>query len=318
MYYSTMPYVTPAVLKAAPTGIAWNTVPYPNASDADQYAEQVRMCSRATSIIDGYCNQILRATLDTETLIGPGTWRLSVSPSGNGVFLVSRWPVIDALQALVSPTDNVPPNWTLVPAQSLYIAQGFNDPAPGSAGADAYEVEIAPGYVSWGWGRGSTRVQLSYINGWPHTELTQPATVGATTLNVADVTGFVSLAGDGASPTLYDEPYDEQLSITSAQATAPTILPVSNTAVQAGPGTLTLAAPLNYAHDAGTMVTTMPTAIQWATILLASAQALSRGATAVTVQALRGSLKTAGDANSSVRGYLQQAKEILEPYRRII
>jgi len=234
------------------------------------------------------------------------------------MFLVSRWPVIEAVQGLYSSSMTIPPQWSVVPASSMWIAEGFDVAAPGAAGAEAYMVEIAPGIVSWINGRAGLRFQLSYINGWPHAQLAAAASAGDTSIQVTDVTGFYSLSGVGVTATIFDEPNDEQVTVAGSEAVNPTILPFSKTAVQTGPGTLTLSSPLQYSHDAGLLVTTIPASVQWATILLAGAQALSRGATAVTVQALRGSLSGSNDMKAGVRAYIEQAKDILVNYRRIL
>jgi hypothetical protein len=45
-------------------------------------AEQTNICWRASGIIDNYCNQVLRATVDTEYLSGPN-YRVTVQTGSN-------------------------------------------------------------------------------------------------------------------------------------------------------------------------------------------------------------------------------------------
>jgi hypothetical protein len=79
-----------------------------------------------------------------------------------------------------------------------------------------------------------------------------------------------------------------------------------------GPGTLTLASPLNYAHEGGIMVSALPSTVIWATALLAGAAALTRGATATTVQT------TGGKQQVTESGLRAQARMLLNTFRRTI
>lgn len=277
--------------------------------------EAARICWRATHWVDGYCNQPLRGAYTTETLTGPNTWRLSVDPdTGVGHFLTSRWPVINVLSCMWSNSGTFPPSWYVIPLTDVDVAGGFvEDPAmsydPGAAGADAYFIGIAPGYVCWP--RNSTRVQMAYINGWPHTSLTSPAPAGATTLSVDDVTGMA-----GLMPQVFDEPNDETVCVTAVSATNPVVLPSpADVTIETGPGTLTLANPTTWPHDIGTTVSTMPYTVQQACILHATAQALVRGASSITAQRMPGKLQSAG---GGIKDIMADAKELLDPFKRVI
>ena len=63
---------------------------------------------------------------------------------------------------------------------------------------------------------------------------------------------------------------------------------VTAASVTAGPGTLTLSSALAYPHQAGTVVTTLPAAVDQACIYFAAAEALTRGATSTTIHAVGG------------------------------
>src|SRR5258707_15015855 len=67
-------YITPDVLRRAPTGIDWTSIPSRRSSTLEQRAEQANMCLRATGMVNSATNQVLRATLDTEFFSGPD-WR---------------------------------------------------------------------------------------------------------------------------------------------------------------------------------------------------------------------------------------------------
>jgi hypothetical protein len=113
---------------------------------------------------------------------------------------------------------------------------------------------------------------VSYVNGWPHTPLTEDAGEGETVLNVDDVTGWAL-----ASRFAYDGAQTEQLSGESVFAASPLVLPNDAGTAQAGAGTITLAAPLSFAHAKGTVVSALPADVIYATVLACAVQALTGG-----------------------------------------
>lgn len=304
---TSTPYVTPAALTAAPTGIAWGTVgATARPTPAQQLAEQQNICYRATAMIDGFANQPLRATVDTETLYGPGDMRFTL----RGLvarLLLSRSPVTSVTGGQVAASAGFPPQWTAVPAVAWQIEKPligvYGTTSPGASGDGGAGVLLAPGYISpvrYGW-----MVQCQYVNGWPHCGLTTPATAGATTVTVDDCTGWGPPPGmtSGAAGTVHDPGRQEAIVAAASSAAS-------------GPGTLTLAVPLTFDHGQGTMVTTLPGTVVQAAILFACSQALVRGATATTIQAAPGSSSTAG--GKSVDDLAAEAEMLIRPFRRII
>ena len=130
-------------------------------------------------------------------------------------------------------------------------------------------------------GRNRFRVAFTYISGWPHTSLTAAAAAGASTIGVDDCTGWLLTGTNGetvgAAGIVYDAMGGGQEPVTFTAASATT-----------GPGTLTLSSPLHYAHAPGIMVSALPQTVIWATALLAGEAALTRGATATTIQTTGG------------------------------
>jgi len=297
------PYVTPELLLSAPTGISWATIPDKGAPVPAQQAEQMNICIRATAEADRICNQVLRATADPVTMYGPDYY-LTVGPNWVARMQLPRWPVLSVVSARVSPAAAFPPVWQTIPTDGIRVQ---NPPVgvPGDAGAGCAVALIAPGYVSWQNGRNGYMVELTYLNGWPHTSLTADATSGATTIAVDDVTGWL-----GATGTIFDGANTEQITVTAVTPI------VTGTATPIGPGMLTLATSLLNDHVSGVLVTTMPENIQWATIMLASAQALTRGATATTIQALPGVRTAMGGGDAG--GLIKTATDILNTYARVI
>jgi hypothetical protein len=300
------------MLTAAATGVSWSSIGSQASirpSSAEQLAEQWNICRRATSMADGMVNQVLKATIDVEQLSGPGDFRFQLqNNTGRARLLMSRSPVLQVLGGQYTPAGAFPATWTTLPATAFRIERPvigvYGTSVAGGSGDGGQAILLAPGYVTWLFGRYNTDIQVTYINGWPHTSLTSPATAGSTTLAVDDCTGWGPAAGStqGAAGTVYDAAQEEGIVCTAASATQ-------------GPGTLTLAGPLQFSHGYGTLISAMPSSIQQATILLAVSQALVRGSTATTVQAVPGSSVGPG---ASPKDFVDAARLILHPYKRVL
>jgi hypothetical protein len=306
------PYITPGMLLSAATGIQWSSIGGPGNSRPtveQQYAEQLNICHRATSMVSGAVNQAFHATVDNEQLTGPGDFRFQLqNNSGRARLLLSRTPVTNILGGQWTPASAFPAQWTLIAANQFRIEQPvlgiYGTTSPSGAGDGGQSILLAPGIITWWFGRMAYDIQVTYINGWPHGSLTAPAAAGATTISIDDCTGWGPPTGStsGASGIMYDAGQQETVTCTAASATS-------------GPGTLTLSRGLSYAHSYGVMVSTLPGAIVQATILFAVSQALTRGATATTVQAMPG---TSIGPGASPETFEKLAKSILAPYRRVI
>ena len=317
------PYISPTTLINAPTGIDFTTIPDVDSSPSQQNAEQWNMCMRATSMADQYCNQLLRASIDTEVHHGPD-YRVVVGPAAGGAYpsaywgavgsncrvIMGRWPILAVNGVKVAANAVWPRSWTSLPSGYFEPENPpyglFNSAAPADDAYGGQAVLIAPGYVSWNLGRNGYILEITYTNGWPHTSITANAVEGAETITVADTTGWAisNYVGTvaGVTGTFKDGGQTESVTVTSSSTTS-------------GPGTLTLTSPLNYPHEVGTIVTTLPAAVEWACILFASAQALTRGATTTTIHAIGGSAQSTG---GDISGLNTEAEILLHPFRRTI
>lgn len=309
------PYVTPDIITRAPTGISWSIIPFPKATTDAQLAEQTNICWRATGMVDAYCNQVLRATVDNEQQSGPN-FRITVENStGNTRFILQRWPVISILAVQTAANAVFPRQWQQVPAGYFDIEHPilgvYGSSTPSAAGEGGQSILIAPGLgAKWGRGRNGTRVAVSYINGWPHSSFTANVTAGASTVPVDDVTGFA-----GASAFVYDGAFTETVTVSSVTATTPLTLPNGGGTVAAGPGTVTLASPLLNNHESGIMVSAMPQSILWAATLAATTQALDAGIVSLSIQNIPGSQTVSGHG---IQDLIEEYMEILRPYRRVV
>jgi hypothetical protein len=311
------PYVVPGQLtKGYPLGISWQSIPTNSASDAEKYAAQVNICQQATAMADAKANQLLRASQNTEQLFGPGSWRVNALPNGNTRLLLSQWPIMSVSAIQVALSNVFPLQWTsvatgawLVERPSLYIT---GSSAAADSGTGGQAVQMGPGYLLWGGGGsfGSYVIETTYIAGWPHAGITVVASAGDLVLNVDDCTGWApttpgaaGIAGQGCSGVIYDQAGNQE---------PITCLAASTTA---GPGVLTLATALQYAHSPGITVSALPGQIQWATALYAASLALTRGATATKIQDIAG---TGGATASGAMDLQKQADELIKPFARVI
>ena len=262
------------------------------------------MCMRATAMVDAYCNQVLRATIDTETLSGPH-FRLTVQNSGNLRAIMSRWPVTQVISGQWAPS-SPPYQWTPIPVQYMVPEVppvGIYGTSAPSASGDGGQAVIIGGGAGWG-RRGGIAVQITYVNGWPHAGITAVANAGDSALAVDDCTGWapVTAGGQGAAGTVFDSGGQEVITCTAASATS-------------GPGILTLGSPLAYGHVPGTLVSSLPQQVQWAAINFAAAQALTRGATATTVQSVSGAAAGGGRGPEDLSG---EAELLCHPFKRSV
>ncbi|GAB2695939.1 hypothetical protein GCM10010442_11950 [Kitasatospora kifunensis] len=303
------PYVTPAMLTSAPAGISWAVVPTLTASAQTQTAQLAQVCWQATSAVDRYCLQPLRATVNTETGSGPGLPRIaSDRATRKGTIVTRRWPVTSVAAIQTSPASAYPEQWTLVPSgqwrvRTPPILSAAPTPSTGPTGGNV--IDVAPGYITWGRGKGGWDVMTSYLSGWPHAGLSAAVSAGAESLTVDDVTGWTGSVG-----FLYDGISTELVEVTAAAATVPVQLPGVAGTVQAGPGTLTLAGPLGFQHSAGAVLSALPPDVIRAAALQASVMALET-IDAIATQSLSG--RMAGGT-----GVLAEEVEmILDNYRRV-
>jgi hypothetical protein len=320
------PYISPTTLQAAPTGIDFTTIPAMGSITFDpaaNTAELWNMCARATSMADQYCSQLLRATTDVEVMRGPD-YRVTVGPQAGGAsatpywttcgsnarLIMSRWPVLNVSQVKVSSNASWPRQWQTLPtgyAEPELPPYGiYNSIVPTDDAYGGQGVIMAPGYVDWTYGRNGYVIEVTYQNGWPHCTLTGNATAGSTALAVSDTTGWsaVNYVGSytGATGVIRDGGLQEAVTCVSASTSA-------------GPGTIYTSSAINYAHEIGTVFTTLPASVEQACILFCCAQALVRGATSTSIHSMGGHSQSSqmdiGDLNS-------EAELLLHPFKRTI
>jgi hypothetical protein len=317
------PYISPVTLTNAPTGIDWTGIPVgDDVTAAENTVEQWNIIQRATARVDGYCNQIMRATLDTELLHGPD-YRVTVGPASGGMvptpywggsnatnarIILSRWPILEVTNVQVSP-NAFPRNWVTVTSgyyePEVPVIGIYGSVAPDSAAQGGQAIIVGGGFIDWQLSRNGYAIKVTYINGYPHTVLTSAVLAGATSLPVQDTTGWAIQnyfdTYTGATGIIKDSGNQETVQVSAASTTS-------------GPGNLTVPA-ITYPHPAGTIITTLPASIEQACIFFAAAEALTRGATTTTIHDVGGHAQgTGGD----YAGLIAQAQSVLKPFRRTI
>lgn len=290
-----------------------------NATPDQLQAALQDLCVTATAMANNEVGQTLRATVDLETLQAP-SHRVGIEPNGWARFVTSLFPVLKVVQCQVAYGGPRTPaaggvaafNYTTVPAGMAFPEQApfgvLGSSAPGGATGGMNAIMIAGGFVNWGRGRMGTRISMLYVNGWPHTSITETVDAGVTVLPVDDVTGwFNSADAVGATGRIFNQESSEIVHVIGA---TPNTAPTDINPEPHGPGTLTLAGPTTFAHTVGPahgpIVTALPTTVRDATMLFAAAQGLRNGMATMTAPSLPGA------ATSSGTGGVQGAIKFLE------
>jgi hypothetical protein len=281
-------------------------------------AAQLDICNIVTSEVDSIATQSMRAFIDTESDFGPD---LIITVLQNG-WVRYRFPtspvlqIISAQYALAgSPTN---PDWTTIPvAQAVtehaaIIPTGTIIP---STPTGPNSILLPPGYVDWRNGRNGYRLQVSALCGFPVAGIDTPVTAGATAVHVDDIAGWWNGTA-GARGTIYDPPYRELATVTGATP--------DTTGAITGPGTLTLAAGLQFPHtptmdqanvaNQKVLFSAMPNSLMQGALYLATHFGLIRGATASVMQTARGQVITTG--MSGAQDWYDRAERIISRWGR--
>jgi hypothetical protein len=283
----------------------------------EQRAQLEAVCQQATSIVDGYLHQPLRATITTEQFLFPGHPRASMDRGTGIVSLVSRrWPVTAVNAVQVSPARAFPAQWALVAAGNARIRTPVLQPASGmpvQSASGGNMIDIAPGAITGhggsghGRGPGAWLLAASITAAYPHTMLTAAAPKGATEVQVEDVTGWEWWSG-----FLLDGPATEFATGTATDATSPPPLPGAGGTVQAGPGMVALSSPLEYGHQPGTLLSAIPGSALQAVALKVAVVALET-LTAIAAQSANSQMLPGGlgalafEAEASLEEFCRRA-----------
>ena len=282
----TAPYVTVAEYKQAPTAIDVNDL-VGGGSAALNDQELANVIRRASGWIDSHCNQVLASTVDTDSMRG------RIDRRG----FITIHPRFFPITQVVSLSYGALPNlMASVDTSLIWIEnQQIVFQVTGLSSAFLGPIQFSGNYST-------TREQfytLTYDNGYPNTTLTASVTASASTLPVADLTGFAA----GMTFEVYDGSATELLTVSS------TFTPSS------GSGSLPLATPTTSAHTALSGASALPPAVKQACISLTSSILKARGNAALVMQGLTPS--TIQPQNPSAATDIEMAWDLLKPYRRV-
>jgi hypothetical protein len=282
------PYITIAEYKAAPTAIDYDNLVADSTNAAVQDAELKNAIARASSWMDGFCNQSLGANTVTEqqrARLRPDGF-LAIHPRYNPVVAVT------SLSYGITPTQMVSlpdPSVGWVEDQQFVVPYTQANISYSSEGPLQFGIPAIP--------RAQVFCQYTYINGYATTTLAANANAAATTITVANPIGITA----GSSMTIYNGASTETITVASTYSF--------------GSATVPLVAPLGYAQTLGVGISALPPAVKEAAILATTAMIKVRGDYSLTMQVSN----QAGQAsvNADGTGDLNLAKELLQPYRRI-
>jgi hypothetical protein len=281
-YASRSSYVTVQEFKDAPTAVELDNLVL-NGSTASQDEALAVVIERASSWADALTYQTLAATVDT------AYGRARVRSDGTVRFPLPFKPVIAVLGIAVGGRPSaMSPMGSLV---DVVINQHgtIEFPAFGVA-SNGY------GYGLSGFGVASQPlVQVTYVNGYPNTTAAGATTAGLTTLPVVSVLGVFP----GTTLTVYDGPSTETV----------TVLATS-------PGSLTLAAPLRFAHAPGVSVSALPPKVKQAVILLAASLIQTAGTDAIVLQQMAEPGGLVSEKGASAEN-IALAMDMLDEFKRV-
>jgi hypothetical protein len=286
--YST-PYLTVGEYKQAPTSIDYDNL-VTSSSDPDvQDAELANVIARASSWIDGFCNQVLAATVETEQQ------RVRLRPDG---FLAIH-PNFDPLIALTSLSFGITPSQMVsFPDVSVGWLEDHSIIIPYTAANISYSSQGPLQFGMPAIPRAPVFCKYTYIAGYANTTISVLANAGSTSLTVKSGAGIIA----GSSLTIYDGKETEVVTVASNYVFGSTTVPLVNAT--------------SYTHAAGDAISALPPAVKQAAILATTAYLKSRGDYALVMQATNSAGQVSDNTNSGNYDF-SLARELLRPFVRV-
>jgi hypothetical protein len=248
------PYITVAEYKNAPTSIDFdNLVVGGNAQAQD--AELANAILRASSYMDEYLNQNLRASTQVETqrvrITGQGT--IALHPNNNPVISLQSFEYGADPNNLVSLPDC---STAWFESQQIIIPLANMSTTYSSAGPLAFGPYGAP--------RQQMYTKYQYTSGYVN-NLIATAVAAASSMTVQSAEGIVA----GMTFRIYDGASSERVTVASNYVYGSTTVP--------------LTAPLGFTHASGVAFGNLPTTIKQACILITTAFLKVRGDRSLTM-----------------------------------
>jgi hypothetical protein len=249
------PYITVAEYKNAPTAIDFdNLVVGGNAQAQD--AELANAILRASSFMDEYLNQNLRANTQVETqrvrITSQGT--IALHPNNNPVISLSSFEYGADPNSLVALPDC---------SRAWFESQQIIIPLANMATTYSSQGPLAFG--PYGAPRQQVYTKYEYTSGYVN-NLIASATAAASSMTVQSAEGIVA----GMTLRIYDGASSERITVANNYTYGSTTVP--------------LTAPLAFTHASGVAFGNLPTTIKQACILITTAFLKVRGDRSLTMQ----------------------------------
>lgn len=211
-----------------------------DSSPADRDAELNRIISRVSALINGYCNQNLAATVDTEVaqirVMDDGSLRIHARSNPIvEVLSVAAGPSVYNLQQVTDLSHLILEPWRITIPSVLSSGTWY------STGNTPLVATGRPGERLW--------AEFTYVNGFPITTIASAVSAGDTTITVANGTGIIP---GSTLLNIEDGIYFEQVVPTAVNGNVLTV------------------PPLACAHQSGVGIHSLPGDIKEATFLLIS------------------------------------------------
>jgi hypothetical protein len=252
----TIPYLTLAEYKNAPTAIDLDNLVFDSQDPDVQDAELRNVIARASSWADTYCNQVLGATTETEQQ------RSRVSTDGSIRFHPRFSPIV----ALTNFNYGYPTNMATLGDCSVAWIEDEEIIIPNLTLGNW----TSQGPLSFGAYNGGPSNQMflkyTYVAGYTNTITETASTAGATSFTVHDGTGITA----GQILTIYDGMNTENVTVATTYTFGSTTVPVNR--------------PMAFAHGVGISVSALPPAVKEAVILITTAFLKVRGDSSMTMQ----------------------------------
>lgn len=274
----------------------------PGGTTQQNQAELANVIRRASSWIDSYCNQVLGATVDTETrearlnrdgflrIITQNTPIISVSNLQYRLYPQAQWNIVDPSTYYVY--DNRIESYNFFSYFGLFWPNLPMPFMPQPMG-QPYQPYTTPEQARYIQGI-PLMVQYTYVNGYPNTYLQQASLAGANTVTVVDATGIQQ----GTKMTIYDGADTEDVTVSAVNGNV-----------------LTLNSNLIFPHSTGVAISSLPAVIKEACIILTAYLIHTRGRSSIKM-APTGPYQVATGKEDAVD--IEMAWNMLRPYRRLV
>lgn len=256
-YAQYTPYITSEEFLTAGTGVDVSQL-VANSSATTEEAALADFIGRASAQVDRICQKVLAATADVVS----DEYR--IMPDGRIWVPVEYTPLVAVTAVQWGPAPNALN--ALTDLSGIVMKRKVAKIPLGNPGLQLpNQVPTIPLSA-----RGSVYAVVNYVNGWAHTTLASPSIVGAQSITPANVVGFVP----NLPFTIKDGENTEQAVVASSYVYGSPVVP--------------LAAPLQYAHAAGTTASALPPVIKDATISLVKWLVKRKGSKAIVMGSVNG------------------------------